>query len=186
LSEQKEIGFKELFAVVLRESENESLKELDSNFYVLFSEYIGKLKKEEYDNVDAKIKNALVKMATELLSLLLKIRLEKATTSKTFSRSSLLDEEKFILDKEEEMQENKEVILSAIINAKPKLLESLSKSHKEKPVVVRFVKEMDEIVGVDLEKYGPFKTEDVATIPHENAQALISKNIAIKVRIEDT
>ena len=45
--------------------------------------------------------------------------------------------------------------------------------------------EQYEIIGVDLEKYGPFKTEDIATIPYENAQALISKNIATKVRWED-
>ena len=37
----------------------------------------------------------------------------------------------------------------------------------------------------DLEKYGPFNAEDIATIPYENAQALIVKNIATKVRWED-
>ena len=49
----------------------------------------------------------------------------------------------------------------------------------------QFVKEFDEIVGVDLEKYGPFKPEDIATITNENAQALISNGIALKVRIEE-
>ena len=49
----------------------------------------------------------------------------------------------------------------------------------------RFVKEFEEIVGVDLEKYGPFKPEDIATIPNENAQALISNGIALKIRIEE-
>ena len=41
------------------------------------------------------------------------------------------------------------------------------------------------MVGADLAKYGPFKAEDVATIPYENAQALISKNVATKIRWED-
>ena len=41
------------------------------------------------------------------------------------------------------------------------------------------------LIGADLEKYGPFKTEDIATIPYENAQALIAKNIATKVHWED-
>ncbi len=50
---------------------------------------------------------------------------------------------------------------------------------------MRFLKEMDQIVGADLEKYGPFRTEDIATIPFENAQALIAQNIAMKVRTED-
>jgi len=52
---------------------------------------------------------------------------------------------------------------------KIKLLESISQQHKTKSIVVRFLKEVDQIVGADLEKYGPFKTEDVATLPYENA-----------------
>ena len=52
-------------------------------------------------------------------------------------------------------------------------------------MVIRFLHEVDEIVGSDLEKYGPFKTEDIATIPYENAQALIAKNVATKVHLED-
>lgn len=186
MSEEKEIDVNTLYGTLLRESENDSIQEIDPNFYKMFSNFLGKIKKEEYDNIDSKIKTALVNMITELLSLLMKIRLEKAINSKQSLRSSLLDEEKFILDKNVERQENKEMILSAIISGKSKLLESLSKAHKEKDTVVRFLKEMDPIVGVNLEKYGPFKAEDVATIPHENAQALFSKNIAVKVRIEDT
>ncbi|MEK6930017.1 MAG: hypothetical protein AABZ42_05050, partial [Thermoproteota archaeon] len=98
---------------------------------------------------------------------------------------NLLDEEKFILDAEEEQRERIEMILSATINGKSKFLESISQNHKTKTVVIRFLQEVDEIIGADLEKYGPFKTEDIATIPYENAQALIAKNIATKVRWED-
>ena len=46
------------------------------------------------------------------------------------------------------------MIISGIINGKSKFLETTSSKHKTKPVTVRFVKEFDEIVGVDLEKYG--------------------------------
>jgi len=77
------------------------------------------------------------------------------------------------------------MILSATLNGKSKLLESISEKHKTKSITVRFLKEMDQIVGADLEKYGPFRSEDVATIPFENAQALIAKNIVMKIRIED-
>ena len=89
------------------------------------------------------------------------------------------------MDSEDELRERREMILSATLNGKSKLLESISQKHKTKSVVVRFHKEMGQIVGADLEKYGPFKTEDIATIPFENAQALIAKNIVMKVRTED-
>ena len=83
------------------------------------------------------------------------------------------------------MNERKEIIISGIVNGKSKFLESTSTKNKTKPITVRFIKEFDEIVGVDSEKYGPFKPEDIATIPNENAQALISNGIALKVRIEE-
>jgi len=111
--------------------------------------------------------------------------LEKISNSDNFDISYLLDEEKFILDSLDEQNERTEMILSATINGKSKFLESLAENHKIKKVVIRFLDNVDEIVGADLEKYGPFKAEDIATIPYENAQALIAKNIATKVRWED-
>ncbi len=185
MSESKVIDINLLHSIVLRESENETIQEIDPNLYTLISNFIGKLKKEEYDNVEAKIKQALVNMTTELTSLLLNIRLQKAINVESLEYTNLLDQEKFILDSEEERRERTDMILAATLNGKSKLLESISQKHKTKSVVVRFLKETDQIIGADLEKYGPFKTEDVATIPYENAQALISKSIASKIRWED-
>ena len=114
-------------------------------------------------------------MTSNLTSLLLKMRLEKAVENETIDYENLLDEEKFILDADNEMKDRREMILAGILNGKSKLLESIAQSHKTKSTVVRFLQEMDQIVGADLEKYGPFKTEDIATIPYENAQALMTK-----------
>ena len=143
------------------------------------------MRKQEFDGVENKIKDTMIEMASELTSLLIQIRLEKISNSDDFDISYLLDEEKFILDSHEEQNERTEMILSATINGKSKFLESLAENHKIKKVVIRFLSEVNEIIGADLEKYGPFKTEDIATIPYENAQALIAKNIATKVRWED-
>ena len=161
------------------------LLEIDPNFYRNLSDFIGNLRKQEFDGVENKIKDTLIEMTTELTSLLIKIRLDKISKSTDFKIGHLLDEEKFILDSQDEQRERTEMILSATINGKSKFLESLAQNHKTKKVVIRFLNEVDEIVGADLEKYGPFKTEDIATIPYENAQALIAKNIATKVRWED-
>jgi DNA replication factor GINS len=77
------------------------------------------------------------------------------------------------------------MILSATLNGRTKLLESVSKKHKTKPITVRFLTDFDQFVGADHSKYGPFKAEDVATIPNENAQALIAKNITVKLTLQD-
>ena len=179
-----EINVNSLYGIVLRETENDTTQELDPTLYQSISEFLGKLKREEYDNVEKKIKDTLIEMTTNLTSLLLKIRLEKAIENDT-DYENLLDEEKFVLDADNEMKDRREMILAGILNGKSKLLESIAQNHKTKSVVVRFLQEMDQIVGADLEKYGPFKTEDIATIPYENAQALMAKKIVTKVRWED-
>ncbi len=180
-----DINVNSLYGIVLRETENDTTQELDPSLYQSISEFLGKLKREEYDNVEAKIKDTIISITTILTSLLLKIRIEKSIENDTLNYENLLDEEKFILDADNEMKDRKEMILTGILNGKSKLLESIAQNHKTKSVVVRFLQEMDQIVGSDLEKYGPFKTEDVATIPYENAQALMAKKIVAKVRWED-
>ena len=185
MSESDQIDIDSLHRTVLRETENDSLLEIKPNFYRSLSDFIGNLRKQEFDGVENKIKDTMIEMATELTSLLIHIRLEKISNSDDYEISYLLDEEKFILDSQEEQNERTEMILSATINGKSKFLELLAENHKIKKVVIRFLSEVDEIVGADLEKYGPFKVEDIATIPYENAQALIAKKIATKVRWED-
>ena len=185
MSETNEIDLNKLHHIVLRETETDLIQEINPDFYRNLSDFIGDLKKQEFDGVESKIKETIIDTATELTSLLINIRLDKISKSDNIDFKNLLDEEKFILDAEEEQRERTEMILSATINGKSKFLESISQNHKTKTVVIRFLKEVDEIIGADLEKYGPFKTEDIATIPYENAQALIAKNIATKVRWED-
>ena len=185
MSESNQIDINSLHHAVLRETENDSLLEIDSNFYRNLADFIGNLQKQEFDGVENKIKDTMVEMVTELTSLLIEIRLDKISNSSDLEISHLLDEEKFILDSQEEQKERTEMIVSATINGKSKFLESLAQNHKTKKIVIRFLHEVDEIVGADLEKYGPFKTEDIATIPYENAQALIAKNVATKVHLED-
>ena len=185
MSESDNIDIGSLHQIVLRETENDSILEINPDFYRNLSNFIGNLKKQEFDGVENKIKNNMIEMATELTTLLMKIRLDKISKTAELEISHLLDEEKFILDSQEDQKERVDMILSAMINGKSKFLESLAQNHKTKKVVIRFLNDVDEIIGVDLEKYGPFKTEDIATIPYENAQALITKNAATKVYWED-
>ena len=185
MSELNQININSLHQIVLRETENDSILEIDSNFYRNLADFIGNLRKQEFDGVENKIKNTLIDMITELTSLLIKIRTDKILKTSDLVISHLLDEEKFILDSQVDQKERIEIILSATINGKSNFLESLAQNHKTKKIVIRFLHEVDELVGADLEKYGPFKIEDIATVPYENAQALIVKNIAIKVHLED-
>ena len=123
MSEENKIDIKYLQLLVLHESENDTIQKLDSNLYNSISKYIGILKAEERDGINAKLKNALLDMIIELTSFLLKLRLEKAYLNNSNS-SVLLDVEKYILDSQKEMEERKEMILSGIMNGKSELLGS--------------------------------------------------------------
>ena len=123
MSEQDEISINHLYAIVSLESENNTIQEVDSNIYRSISKLIGNLKSKEYDGAEAKIKDALIDMIYELASSLLKLRLEKALLENS-ERSMLLDEEKLILNSQQEMLEKKEEFLSGILNGKSELLGS--------------------------------------------------------------
>jgi DNA replication factor GINS len=46
---------------------------------------------------------------------------------------------------------------------------------------LRFLKDVPAIIGADIKTYGPFKAEDVASLPVENAKVLIKQGLAEKV-----
>jgi len=51
--------------------------------------------------------------------------------------------------------------------------------------VVRVLEDIPEIVGVDLKIYGPFKKEDVASLPAPNAQALEKQGAAKAIEVKN-
>ena len=122
MSGQNEISIKYIYTLVLQESETDTVQKINSNLYNSISELIKNLKSEEYDDIKAKINQAMINMITDTTSTLLKLRLEKAIL-KNSNQSVLLDEEKYILDSRKEMIERRETILSGILNGKPHSLD---------------------------------------------------------------
>ena len=122
MAEQNKININYLHRHALQESETDTIQEIDSNLYNSISDLIKNLKSEGYDGVKEKINQAMIKMISDTTSVLLKLRLEKATLENS-NQSVLLDEEKYILDSKKEMLERKEVILSGILNGKPHSLD---------------------------------------------------------------
>ena len=118
MSEQNKININYLHRIVLQESENDAIQEIDSDLYNAISEFLKDLKNEKHDGLEGKINQTMIDMMTDTTSTLLKLRLEKATLDNS-NPSVLLDEEKYILDSRAEMVERRETILSGILNGKP-------------------------------------------------------------------
>ncbi|HLA22666.1 MAG TPA: hypothetical protein VJZ17_04420, partial [Nitrosopumilaceae archaeon] len=107
MSEIKKIDVSSVYSILQREIENDSVQEIDPQFYSNIAELLGKLKNQGYDGIESKIKDSLVQMISDMTSLLLKIRIEKTIRSEDLDYTNLLDEERYILDSEDELRQRK-------------------------------------------------------------------------------
>ena len=98
MSSLQSLDLKNLHIIVMQEFETEDPQELSTDFFRNLSNFIGKLKNEEYDGIEKKTKNQIISIATNLTELLINKRLEKIATRSMISYSTLTDEEKFIID----------------------------------------------------------------------------------------
>mgnify|MGYP000671352727 CR=1 FL=1 len=64
MSESNQIDINSLHHTVLLETENDSLLEIKPNFYQNLSNFIGNLRKQEFDGVENKIKDTMIEMAS--------------------------------------------------------------------------------------------------------------------------
>jgi len=123
MSQQNEININYLHRLVLQESENDAIQEINSNLYNSISEFLKNLKNEKHDGIEEKINQTVIDMVSNTTSILLKLRLEKATLGNS-NHSVLLDEEKYILNARAEMTERRENILSGILKGEPHNLDA--------------------------------------------------------------
>jgi DNA replication factor GINS len=174
------------YNILLKEFQNPTLQEIPYDIYQKIAGSINNLKINEYETQEKIIVIKMSEMFSDISSLLLQIRLEKIhelekTRVFEIDYSKISDEEKYILDGEHQSRKRLHEIFSLINNGRPKVLEKISERIKQKKVLIRFMKPMEQFVGVDMAKYGPFNCEDVANLPLENAISLINNKIASEI-----
>ena len=170
-----------LHGMVTREAESDTVLEIDVNTYRRISKFVGQLKRQEFDGVENEIRDSMVKTITELTEILIRTRLEKGFRADDLELSNLLDEEEYVLDAEEEKRQRMKQVVDATSRGSTVLLEHISQLHKNRKVAVRFVHDVDALTGADYNPYGPFREEDVATIPYDNARVLMAQGSAVRV-----
>lgn len=178
------MGVEKLYGMVLRELESDAIIDIDLDTYKEISEFVGNLQRQEYDGVENEIHDMMADIVGKLAGMLLKTRLEKGTVSGA-EQSNLLDEEKYILDAEEEMQERMDLVYDAAYHGKPLLLGRMAERHKKRMVTIRFLHNVDRLMGSDYNDYGPFQEEYVASIPYDNARSLVARGDAVQLHLPD-
>lgn len=175
------LDVKALYGVLVREIENDSLQYIQPSIYRDIANMLGNLKGRGYDGLEAKVKDTLASLVTDMARALLNARLVKIRNSDAINYANLTDEERYIAEAEKEMRLRFELVLSATVNGRVKALESIAQRIRTMQILVRFIKPMQAITGVDNTRYGPFEEEDVAVLPFENARTLIEQGIAIEL-----
>jgi DNA replication factor GINS len=180
--------YNQLYAVWKRELEEPDLVELPSDFYDQIIDYAKKIKEESRMLDKRTVKANLLKkemqnmkrMVNELVAARYRKILNKAARGEEIPRDSLTMEDSMIYGKVSPLTEIVSNFASEIIHGRtPKD----SNDIKHTRVAVRLLKDVPTIVGADLKTYGPFKMEDVASLPTENVRILIKQNLAEKVEI---
>ena len=158
---------------------------MDLDTFQKIATALGNLKGQGYEDVEAKIRDHLVDLLANSARLLIDARQHKIHAGNDpLDYSKLTDEEKYILDGKRESDNRVREVIAATIKGRPKVLELMSARVRARQIIVRFLKPMEQFIGVDMNKYGPFQPEDVVTLPFENARSMIESDIAIEVYIK--
>ncbi len=186
--------YQELYDAWKREELSRDLQALPKNFYEKAADDARKLRETQRMMDNKTMKARLLTQESENSRRLLS---EIVTTRFRKMLDSLLSNEKLIptgfLTREE--QDIYQALLQASSQysrlrrnlSEGKQTDVVPSTSRDVPqkILVRFACEIPAIIGVDLKTYGPFKPEDIASLPAENARALMHQGAAVKVEVEE-
>ncbi|MFQ6080185.1 MAG: hypothetical protein ACE5OW_00755 [Candidatus Bathyarchaeia archaeon] len=178
--------YDELYEAWREERESAEVQKLPRDFFVRLAGYVKKIR-EEGRMLDKKTTRARLiqrefknvkKLVRDLIQLRYDKALRKAMTGKIVPRDVLTEEEERLQSDISPSVEAYQALLKKILTGR---LPHLERKEKPKTVVVRILQEIPAIIGSDMKTYGPFKPEDIATLPAENARVLIKQGVAVEV-----
>lgn len=180
--------YDELYTAWRREVEESSLGSLPPDFYARIADYLtqimGENKQLDKKSVKASLLDHEALNVKRMLEELIWARYNKLV--KTVAQNQKLPSEQLTID-EAKIFETFAVFTEAYQNFSKNLLQGQSAKIDTqiagKRLVLRFVKNIPSIVGADMKTYGPFKIEDVASLPVENAKILVKQGLAVLVEV---
>src|SRR6188472_1397520 len=138
------------------------------------------------EKISKEISSNLINLVVKLTTLIFVLRCKKIFNSSKsknmFEYSNLTDEEKYVFFGNREREQRINIILKMLLEGKSKTLEKIVSSINQNFVIIRFLDSMDQFVGVNMNKYGPYQRDDVAILPFENARSIIENKKAVEIR----
>ncbi len=178
--------YDELFEAWRKEKENAEVQPLPRDFYARLAGYVKRIREERRMLDERSVRGRLIQKEEEnvqrMVGSLVTERYEKITrvvsAEEVMPATALAEAEESLYREAASRAESYKAFLKDLLQGK------LTKERKERPRglrVVRLLREIPQIVGTDMKTYGPFKAEDLAAIPEENAKALIKQGIATEI-----
>ncbi|MFL6512513.1 MAG: hypothetical protein ACJ70X_06145 [Nitrososphaera sp.] len=178
------LTLKDIYKILEKEIETPTLQSISPYTFQRIAETLSSLKSEAYEGVEAKVRDRMVEMIEVSSMLVMETRQAKISSSEEIlDYSKLTDEEKYIIDGKRESNKRTNEVMAALLKGRPKVLESISVKVRLTQIVVRFLRPIEAFVGIDMNKYGPYAQEDVASLPFENARSIIDGGGATEVNI---
>jgi DNA replication factor GINS len=180
--------YRELYEVWRRELQSGELDSLPADFYSKVADYLRRLKEEGRMLDKRTVKARLLKSETQnvkrMVCEMARVRyrklLQKASAGEKVSHEFLAVEEERLLSGVLPLAEGYRIFTAGLLRGQ--LVEMAVQAEKKgKRVALRFLAEVPVVIGVDMKPYGPFKIEDVASLPVENARLLVKQGMAEKV-----
>ncbi len=180
------ITYNDIYEALRKEKYSEQLQKLPKNFLKEVAEYFkekkeileknkdilsGDLKvKKQFENAISIFNEIMVRRKKKILDLAF-IAIETGISKRDFE--NMLDFEREMFDKITRIIKETDKNLNEILNGKPK---------KEKEnILVNFKEDVEEFIGLNEETYGPFKKGEIANLPKEIVEILISDGKVEKI-----
>ncbi len=164
------------------ELQSTSLQPLHGDFYSRLSAYSQKLKRSSgsgSSEVSIRLIARQASMIDSMARQLLALRANKATQQQAFLQ--LLPEERYVCSAQHKFERRFDTFVEAVSGGQPSFIEFAHRSESDRSITVRFTKHVNELVGLDQRRYGPFEPDDVASIPAASADILVASGDAVEI-----
>jgi len=189
--------YNELYAAWKKEIEVGSLGGLQPDFYARISDYLRRINEENklFDKKSIKVNlldheaQNVKRMLEELLWARYKKLVKTITQSQKLPSELLTVEEikmceSFVAFADAYQKFAKDLLQGQIVKITGGIVEpKIEPQISHKRVVLRFIKNIPTIIGSDMKTYGPFISEDVASLPVENAKMLVKQGLAVSIEV---
>jgi DNA replication factor GINS len=178
--------YEELYKAWKLELENNELEKLPQEFFFRAAEYMKSLREESRMLDKRTLKTSLLekemqnakRMVHDLIQTRYRKIVSKAAKGEEIPPDLLTPEEKTVYSRLSPLAGAVQGFAKEIVRGQtPKI--RIEGEHRR--VTMRFLKDVPAIIGADMKTYGPFKTEDVASLPVENTKILRKQGLAENV-----